>query len=106
MRGWGGSPDVAIFDRRPFVTGLENPRSSIVTCFLDEFGSRDNEIRAEGEGMGWDLRIGLEDYVYLIYICWNDGYYLYFFGMLGESSFRDFSRKGNVCEDEKGFFDQ
>lgn len=23
-----------------------------------------------------------------------------------ESSFRDFSRKGNVCEDEKGFFDQ
>lgn len=43
---------MAVFDRRPFVTGLENPRSPIVTCFLDEFGSRDNEIRAEGEGMG------------------------------------------------------
>lgn len=43
---------MVVFDRRPFVTGLENPRSPIVTCFLDEFGSRDNEIRAEGEGMG------------------------------------------------------
>lgn len=64
--------------RRPFVTALENPRSSIVTCFLDELVDvGDNEIRRRGgdgvrfaDWLDWKIV-----HIFMVYIFWNGGCY-------------------------------
>ena len=68
--------------RRPFVTGLENPRSSIVTCFLGRVRFRAiMKFRK-----GWGEICGLEDCIYM-------------FGLY----FLERRLRGG---DRKGFFDQ
>lgn len=64
--------------RRPFVTALENPRSSIVTCFLDELVDvGGNEIRRRGgdgvrfeDWLDWKIV-----HIFMVYIFWNEGCY-------------------------------
>lgn len=64
--------------RRLFVTALENPRSSIVTCFLDELVDvGDNEIRRRrGDGVRFEDWLDWKIvHISMVYIFWNEDCY-------------------------------